>query len=75
MDLVALLQALGRNTAQPAQGLLGSGMAQQAAQAIQSRPYQLHVQEAQALGQTPMTFAQFMQSQQNKPTTGFLLGS
>lgn len=41
------------------QGLLGTGMAQQAAQMMNSRPYQLHVQEALALGETPMTREQF----------------
>lgn len=51
-------------------GLLGSGAAQQAAQTIQSRAYQLHVQEARALGQQPMTPEQFMQMQQGK--TGLL---
>ena len=29
------------------------------AQVLQSRPYQLHVQEAQALGQQPMTPQEF----------------
>jgi hypothetical protein len=41
--------------------MLGSGMAQQAAQILQSRPYQLHMQEAQAMGQQPMPPEQFMQ--------------
>ncbi len=49
----------------PAQGgmptaPLGSGMAQQAAQIMQSRPYQLHVQEMQSLGQRPLTPEEFM---------------
>lgn len=35
------------------------GMVGNAAQAMTSRPYNLHVQEAQALGQTPMTPQQF----------------
>jgi hypothetical protein len=48
---------------QQAQGLLGPGMAQQAAAILQSRPYQLHVQEARALGQTPLTPEQFMATQ------------
>jgi len=47
-----LTQLLGGKSQAPA---LGSGMAQQAAQIIQSRPYQLHVSEARALGQEPMT--------------------
>jgi hypothetical protein len=54
---------------QQAQGLLGPGMAQQAAVILQSRPYQLHVQEAQALGQTPLTPEQFA-----KVMSGGLLG-
>jgi hypothetical protein len=60
---------------QAPQGLLGSGMAQSAAQMIQSRPYQLHVQEARALGQQPMTPEQFMrqmQQQQMQPRPGLL---
>lgn len=47
----------------PAKAPLGAGMAQQAAQTIQSRPYQLHVQEAQANGQAPLTQEQFMAQQ------------
>jgi len=42
---------------------LGSGMAAQAADILQSRPYQLHVQEARALGQTPLTPEQFAATQ------------
>lgn len=38
---------------------LGSGMAAQAAQIMQSRPYQLHVQEARANGQEPMNPQEF----------------
>lgn len=34
---------------------LGSGAAQRAAEILASRPYQLHVQEARAMGQEPMT--------------------
>lgn len=52
------------------QSLLGSGAAQQSAQVLQSRPYMLHVQEARALGQQPMTPEQFMQSQQPKGLLG-----
>lgn len=48
----------------PGQAALGSGMVQMAAQVMQSRPYQLHVQEAKSLGQQPMTPEQFMQSMQ-----------
>lgn len=47
----------------PAKPPLGNGMAQQAAQTMASRPYQLHVQEAQALGQQPLTQEQFMAQQ------------
>ena len=50
-------------------GILGAGMAQDAAKVLQSRAYQLHVQEAKALGQTPLTPEQFMQ-QQGKPLLG-----
>lgn len=49
--------------AMPQQPQMG-GMAGQAQQLIQSRPYQLHVQEAQAMGQQPMTPEQFMQQMQ-----------
>jgi hypothetical protein len=45
------------------QGLLGQGMVQSASQSLQSRPYMLHVQEARAMGQEPMTPEQFQQSQ------------
>jgi hypothetical protein len=40
------------------------GMAGAAQQIIQSRPYQLHVQEARALGQEPLTPEQWA-AQQN----------
>jgi len=43
----------------PPEQLLGSGMAADAAKVLKSRAYQLHVQEAKALGQTPMTPEQF----------------
>jgi hypothetical protein len=49
---------------QAPQGLLGSGMAQNAAAMMQSRPYQIHVQEAMALGQQPMAPEQFMRQMQ-----------
>jgi hypothetical protein len=53
-----------RNSAPPsAQGLLGTGLAEQAAQVLQSRPYQMHVQEMKALGQQPMTPEQFLAQQ------------
>jgi hypothetical protein len=41
------------------QAPMGNGMARQAANAMMSRPYQMHVQEAKALGQQPMTPQQF----------------
>ena len=47
----------------PSKAPLGTGMVNQAAQTMQSRPYQLHVQEAQAMGQAPMTQEQFMAQQ------------
>jgi hypothetical protein len=47
----------------PAKAPLGSGMAQQAAQSMQSRPYQLHVAEAQANGMPPLTPEQFAAQQ------------
>lgn len=39
--------------------LLGGGMAANAAKILASRAYQLHVQEAQANGEKPMTPEQF----------------
>jgi len=45
------------------QSLLGSGAVQKAAQTIQSRPYQIHLQEARSLGQQPLTPEQFEQTQ------------
>lgn len=53
-----------RSDPQP-QGLLG-GMAGQAAQVLQSRPYQMHVQEMKALGQQPMTPEQFLAQQRQQ---------
>jgi hypothetical protein len=47
----------------PAKPPMGNGMVQQAAQSMQGRPYQLHVQEAQANGQQPLTPEQFMAQQ------------
>ena len=55
---------LGRLLPQSAQGLLGAGMAQGAATTLQSIPYQRYLQEAQALGQQPMTPEQFRQMMQ-----------
>jgi hypothetical protein len=73
MDLRQLLSVLGAKPgAQAQQGAQpGAGMLQQAAQVMQSRPYQLHMAEAQANGQQPMPPEQFMQmmgqQQQQKP--------
>lgn len=58
---------LGRLLPQSAQGLLGAGMAQGAANVLQSIPYQRHLQEAAALGQPPMSPEQFQQMMQQKP--------
>jgi hypothetical protein len=55
---------------QSPQGLLGSGMAQNAAASIQSRPYMQHLAEAKALGQQPLTPEQFMQSMRQAPMMG-----
>jgi hypothetical protein len=56
----------------PAQALgpaaLGNGMAAQAAQVMQSRPYQMHVQEAKAMGEPPMSPEEFaLKMQQIQP--------
>jgi hypothetical protein len=47
----------------PAKPPMGTGMVQQAAQTMHGRPYQLHVQESQALGQPPLTQEQFLAQQ------------
>lgn len=51
---------------------LGSGMAEQAAQVLRSRPYQLHVQEMEAQGLKPLSPEEFMKvmRQQTQPTGG-----
>ena len=41
----------------------GQGMVRQAGDALAGRGYQLHVQEAQAMGQSPMSQQQWVQSQ------------
>lgn len=46
------------------QAPVGSGMVAQAARTMQNRPYQLHVQEAKAMGEQPMTPEQFMAQHQ-----------
>jgi hypothetical protein len=67
MNLEALKRMLTGAAAPQGQGLLGSGMAAQGAQTLQSRPYMLHVQEARAMGQEPMTPEQFMRMQGQQP--------
>ncbi len=57
MDIKTLIAAL-RQPQAPQMG----GMAGQAQQIVANRPYQLHVQEAKALGQQPMTPEQFAQT-------------
>lgn len=42
---------------------MGQGMLEQGKQNLMSRAYQMHVQEAKALGETPMTPEQFAASQ------------
>jgi len=60
-----LMQALiGRLLPQNRLALLGSGMASNAAADINGRAYKLHVQEAQAMGQQPLSPEQFQQMQQ-----------
>jgi hypothetical protein len=72
MDMHQPAGLLARILPQGMMGLLGSGMAQNAASAIQSRPYMQHLAEAKALGQQPMTPEQFMQMQQQVPARGLL---
>jgi hypothetical protein len=55
-------------------GLLGQGMAQQANQAIQSRPYQMYAKEMQALGQPAIPYEQWMQMMQQQQQPKGLLG-
>lgn len=40
---------------------LGGGMAQQGARTLQGLPYRRHVQEAEAMGQKPLSPEQFLQ--------------
>lgn len=48
-------------------GLLGNGMAQQASQTIQSRPYQMYTKEMQSLGQPAIPYEQWVQMMQQQP--------
>lgn len=50
-------------SAKPGNAPVGNGMARQAMGVIQSRPYQLHVQEAKAMGQQPMSPEEFLAQQ------------
>lgn len=43
---------------------LGDGMVRQAAAVLQSRPYQMHKMEAEAMGQKPMSPEEFLMQQQ-----------
>lgn len=43
---------------------LGDGMVRQAAAVMQSRPYQIHKMEAEAMGQKPMSPEEFLMQQQ-----------
>lgn len=45
---------------------LGSGTAEQARKALKTRAYQLHVKEAQAMGDTPMTPEEWASAQKNE---------
>jgi hypothetical protein len=65
-------QALKDRMTPTSMGLLGGGAVQNAAQSMQNRPYQIHVQEAMALGQQPMTPEQFMQMQQRQQPRSLL---
>lgn len=62
-----LMQLLARfRNQQPQPGLLGSGMASSAAQALQSRPYQMHVKEYQAQGQEPLPYEEWVKQYQQQ---------
>lgn len=58
-----LKQLMPQMGGQP-QGLLGQGMAQQAAQQIQSRPYMMYMKEMQSLGMPVLPYEQWMQTMQ-----------
>lgn len=60
--LAYLLRSPSQIQARPAtEAPLGTGMAAQAASILKSLPYQKHLQESKALGQTPMTPEEFAQ--------------
>lgn len=54
---------MGPDQQQARQSALGGGMARQAANVMLSRPYRMHVEEAKALGQKPMTPEEFVAQQ------------
>jgi hypothetical protein len=66
-------QAIKDRITPTSMGLLGGGAAQNAAQSMQGRPYQLYVQEALALGEQPMSPEQFMQQMQQRQQPRSLL--
>ena len=70
LDAIKQRLGMGGGLGAPA-GLLGSGMAQGAAASLQMDPYRKHVQEAQALGQPPMTPEQFRQMSQGRGVFGY----
>ncbi len=47
----------------PSPSTLGSGAANQAASTLQSGPYRMYVAEAQANGQQPVSYAEWMAQQ------------
>jgi hypothetical protein len=51
---------------------LGSGLLGRAQQSMSTRPYQVHVKEAQALGQTPMTQQEFEENEKKTMVQGVL---
>lgn len=61
-----LAALLGGQQQRPTSANLGTGMAAQAAKILQSRPYQLHVQEMRAMGLEPLTPEQFMAQMQGR---------
>lgn len=60
-DLKQLMAMLGM-----ANKPMGNGMVQQALQTLGGRGYQLHVQEAQAMGQQPLSQEEWAKQQQPK---------
>lgn len=54
---------MGANPMDAKTAPMGHGMVRQAANSMLGRPYQMHVQEAKALGQMPMTPQEFAATQ------------